>query len=74
MGRFDAYHVDDLKPWDIAGGAVILKEAGGVITHTSGDQFNIMKPDLVASSTVELNQQIVGLIKEADSITEYIFE
>ena len=35
-GIFDCYHVEDLKAWDIAGGAVILREAGGVIYHTKG--------------------------------------
>ena len=29
-GRFDGYWERDLKPWDIAAGIVILREAGGI--------------------------------------------
>lgn len=74
MGRFDAYHIEDLKPWDIAAGAIILEEAGGLVTNSYGGELNIMKPNLIGSSTLELNQQIVKLIEDSDSITSYVFE
>ncbi|XP_013111441.1 uncharacterized protein LOC106089972 [Stomoxys calcitrans] len=70
-GRFQCFHVEDLQPWDIAGGAVILTEAGGVIKHTSGASFDIMKPDLICACTEELLKDMHHLIEEADNITEY---
>ncbi|XP_030573083.1 inositol monophosphatase 2-like [Drosophila novamexicana] len=73
-GQCDTYHVEDLKPWDIAAGAVILTEAGGTIYHTKGGKFNVMKPDLVCGSTDELAKNVMSLIKEADQITEYTFK
>lgn len=73
-GQCDVYHVDDLKPWDIAAGAVILTEAGGCIYHTKGGEFNVMKPDLVCGATEELVQRVISLIDEADQITEYRFK
>lgn len=73
-GSFQCFHVEDLQPWDIAAGAVILTEAGGVITHTSGSPFNIMKPDLICASTQELLQEVKHLIEEADALTHFEFK
>ncbi len=36
-GRFDAFYEYALHPWDVAGGIVLVREAGGVVTDFSGD-------------------------------------
>ena len=36
-GRFDAYYETTLNPWDVAGGALLITEAGGVITDFAGE-------------------------------------
>ena len=38
-GRMDGFWETDLKPWDIAGGALIVAEAGGRVTNTDGAAF-----------------------------------
>jgi myo-inositol-1(or 4)-monophosphatase len=38
-GRMDGFWESDLKPWDIAGGALIVAEAGGRVTDTDGAPF-----------------------------------
>ena len=38
-GRLDGFWETDLKPWDIAGGALIVAEAGGRVTNTDGEPF-----------------------------------
>ena len=35
-GRMDGFWESDLKPWDIAGGALIVTEAGGTVTDLDG--------------------------------------
>lgn len=35
-GRYDAFFEYSLQPWDVAGGAVLVKEAGGVVTDFWG--------------------------------------
>lgn len=72
-GSFDCFHVEDLHPWDIAGGALIIQEAGGVVCHTTGAEFNVMKPDCVCAATPELAKEVMQLIEEANQITEYTF-
>ncbi len=36
-GVFDGYFELGLGPWDVAAGAVIVREAGGVVTDWRGD-------------------------------------
>ena len=38
-GRLDGFWESDLKPWDIAGGALIVAEAGGRVTDLAGAPF-----------------------------------
>jgi len=38
-GRMDGFWEADLKPWDIAGGALIVSEAGGRVTGLGGGPF-----------------------------------
>ncbi len=50
MGRLDGYWEVTLSPWDSAAGAVVLKEAGGCITHFNGAPHTIYGKNLVASN------------------------
>ena len=45
-GRFDGFWELDLKPWDIAAGIVLVREAGGLVTELYGG------PDLLASGNI----------------------
>ena len=49
-GRFDGFCEVRLQPWDIAAGAVILKEAGGSITHYGGRPFQLGADSVVATN------------------------
>ena len=35
-GIAEAYHVDALQCWDVAAGALIVREAGGVVIDSTG--------------------------------------
>lgn len=39
-GRLDGFWESDLKPWDIAGGSLIVAEAGGRVTSMDGSPFS----------------------------------
>jgi myo-inositol-1(or 4)-monophosphatase len=49
-GRFDGYWAFDNHPWDVAGGAVLVREAGGVFTNVDGSPFDPYTPDGLASN------------------------
>lgn len=49
-GRFDAFYEHGLHPWDVAAGALILKQAGGRITDFNGGDNWLFGGELVASS------------------------
>ena len=51
-GRMDGFWERDLKPWDIAGGALIVSEAGGQVTTMNGDPFTSRGRNVVASNGV----------------------
>jgi len=40
-GRFDAYWEQSVSPWDMAAGALLITEAGGVVSDTAGRPLNI---------------------------------
>jgi len=49
-GRFDGFWELNLKPWDIAAGALIIKESGGSITDVSGGDRFLEKGNVVGSN------------------------
>lgn len=67
-GNLDAYHIEDMYPWDCAAGFLLIKEAGGVVTHPYGGEFDIMKPDLICAGTEKLRSEIEMLIRKADQV------
>jgi myo-inositol-1(or 4)-monophosphatase len=49
-GRFDGYFAFDNHAWDVAGGAILVFEAGGKITNEDGSPFDWYTPDALASN------------------------
>lgn len=61
-GRFDAFFEYGLSPWDIAAGALIVKEAGGVVTNFHGTDDYLFRGDVVAGTpaVAKAVQEVVG--------------
>jgi myo-inositol-1(or 4)-monophosphatase len=49
-GRMDGFWESDLKAWDIAGGALIVAEAGGQVTALDGSAFTSRGGEVLASN------------------------
>lgn len=62
-GRFDAFWEYDLKPWDVAAGALLVLEAGGELADFKGKADYIFGKTIVASNCL-LNKGIVSKINE----------
>jgi myo-inositol-1(or 4)-monophosphatase len=54
-GRFDGFFEYGLSPWDVAGGAFIVQQAGGKVCTFSGGDDYIFGRSIVASSTALYN-------------------
>jgi myo-inositol-1(or 4)-monophosphatase len=50
LGRFDAFWELILAPWDFAAGALIIREAGGIITNLSGADPGLRSSAIVAGN------------------------
>jgi myo-inositol-1(or 4)-monophosphatase len=65
-GRFDGFWEVALNPWDMAAGAVILREAGGTVTDFKGAPHSIYGRELVASNG-RIHQTMLDVL-QADEI------
>src|SRR5690242_18790524 len=61
-GRFDGYWEAGLSPWDVAPGALLLREAGGTMTDYSGAAGSIWNGEVVAGNET-IQGQLLKLIK-----------
>ena len=49
-GRFDDYYAFDNHVWDVAGGTVLVREAGGIVTNVDGSEYDPYTADALASN------------------------
>ncbi|XP_012275412.1 inositol-phosphate phosphatase [Orussus abietinus] len=69
-GIADMFTMDFLKPWDVAAGVLLVREAGGTVIDTKGKQHNLMKPNTIAAATKELACETSKLIVDTDLKTQ----
>jgi myo-inositol-1(or 4)-monophosphatase len=60
-GRLDGFWESDLKAWDIAGGALIVVEAGGRVTNMDGQPFTSRGGHVLATNG-HLHDAMLGVI------------
>ncbi|XP_076676508.1 uncharacterized protein LOC143373274 [Andrena cerasifolii] len=65
-GALDGFQMDPLKPWDVAAGILIVREAGGTVLNAKGDKYDVMKPDTIAAGNAELASKLQQLIIDTD--------
>ena len=61
-GRLEGYIVSGAKSWDMAGGIVILEEAGGKITNYKGEPYTLDSFEWLASNG-HLHDNFVNIYK-----------
>ena len=61
-GRLDGFWESDLKPWDTAGGALIVAEAGGRVTNTDGERFTSRGGHVLATNG-RLHEAMLDVIR-----------
>ncbi len=57
-GRIDGFWEYELKPWDMAAGSLLVKEAGGVIVDLLSEEFSIYSKSILATSSTLLPEMM----------------
>ena len=65
VGRFDGFWEVALQPWDMAAGALLVKEAGGIVIDYSGNDLNIMQSSSIIAGNIDI---VKALRNEIDSV------
>jgi myo-inositol-1(or 4)-monophosphatase len=60
-GRIDGFYEKGLKPWDIAAGALLVTEAGGICGEFNGESSYLHKGDIIAASPKVFGQLVTLL-------------
>ena len=62
-GRFDGFWEIGLKPWDVAAGAIIIEEAGGIVTDFwNGSQY--LNNSYIIASNGKIHKEMGEIIKQ----------
>jgi myo-inositol-1(or 4)-monophosphatase len=63
-GRLDGYWERDIKPWDIAAGLILVREAGGFVSDCDGGEDMFAKGQIVAGNDA-IHKELLGALKAA---------
>jgi myo-inositol-1(or 4)-monophosphatase len=63
-GRGHAFFEMSLKPWDIAAGLLLVREAGGIVTDLHGGEGMLTSGDMLAASPM-VHPALLELLREA---------
>ena len=63
-GRLDGYWERDLKPWDMAAGLILVREAGGFVTDCDG-RDDIFASGQVVAGNDAIHKEVLRVLKEA---------
>jgi myo-inositol-1(or 4)-monophosphatase len=64
-GRLDGYWERDLKPWDMAAGLCLIREAGGYVSDVTGGD-DIFATGHVVAGNETIQKELVRVLKEAN--------
>jgi len=62
-GRFDGYYEYNLNPWDVAGGLVIVRQAGGDVVNFKGGSEVLKTRELLATNG-KITGEMLAAIKK----------
>jgi myo-inositol-1(or 4)-monophosphatase len=65
-GRFDGFWERNLRPWDLAAGLVILREAGGFVSDAEGKEAVLAHGSVVAGNEA-IQRKLLKLLKSASA-------
>ena len=64
-GRLDAFWELQLSPWDIAAGALLIREAGGIVTTLDGGSDVLSKDGSIIAGNAAMHRWLIDLIRKS---------
>ncbi len=61
-GRYDGFFETALKPWDIAAGALLITEAGGMVSNLHGSADAFLKSGHICAGNPDIHAQLLHII------------
>jgi len=62
-GRIDSIVIPGTKPWDVLAGALIVREAGGIVTDFNNKKWDLKSRNIIASNK-KVHPEIMKVIKK----------
>ncbi len=60
-GRVEAFMMVGANPWDVAAGAVLVREAGGIATDFDGSEYDLNSKDILATNGL-VHEELLRLV------------
>ena len=64
-GRLDGFWELKLKPWDVAAGVLLVREAGGTVTTFDGSAYDVFNHRIVASNGL-IHEEMTAILTTLD--------
>lgn len=62
-GRLHAYMAIGLEPWDMAAAVIIIREAGGKVTHLNGEEWELGDDPSILAANPALHQKLLDFLR-----------
>lgn len=62
-GRYDAFYEENVKPWDMAAGIVIIREAGGFVCDINGGKAMMDTKSIIAANNETVMRTLQKLVE-----------
>jgi myo-inositol-1(or 4)-monophosphatase len=69
-GRLDGFWELKLKPWDVAAGVLLVREAGGTVTTFDGTEYDVFNQRIVASNGL-IHEEMTTMLTMLDQRGPY---
>jgi myo-inositol-1(or 4)-monophosphatase len=64
-GRLDGFWELKLKPWDVAAGVLLVREAGGTVTTFDGTDYDVFNHRIVATNGL-IHEELVAILTRVE--------
>jgi myo-inositol-1(or 4)-monophosphatase len=69
-GRMTAHFGYDLSSWDLVAGALIISEAGGLVTDLDGSPYKVTTRNMLCSNRA-VHDQVLHVLKNANAVSYF---